>query len=51
MKPTTVADFRAATERECTQIARGLLSDVCNSIALRCQQCLDKNGHQFVNRR
>ena len=29
----------------------GLFRDVCDSIASRCQQCLDKNGRQFENRR
>ena len=50
MKPATVAEFRAAIERECTQIARGLFRDVWDSIALRCRQWLDQNGRQFENR-
>ena len=32
MKPATVAELRAAIERECTQIPRGLFCDVCDSI-------------------
>ena len=51
MKPATVDELRAAIERECTQIPRGLFRDVCDSFASRCQQCLDQNGRQFENRR
>lgn len=47
MRPATVAELRAAVERECMQIPRELSRDVCNSIALRCQQCLDLNGRRF----
>ena len=50
MKPATVAVLRAAIECECAQIPRGLFRDVCDSIASRCQQCLDQNGRQFENR-
>ena len=32
MKPATVAELRASIEREFTQIPRGLLHDVCDSI-------------------
>ena len=49
MRPATIAELRAAIEHECTQIPRELFSDVCDSIALCCQQCLDQNGHQFEN--
>ena len=42
MKPTTVAELRAAIERECTQILRGLSLSCVRLIALCCQQCLDK---------
>ena len=49
-KPTTVAELREAIEHECTQIPRELFHNVCNSIAWRCQQCLDQNGRQFENR-
>ena len=51
MKPATVAEVRAAIERECKQIPRGLLRDVYDSIASRCQQCLEQNGRQSDNRR
>ena len=47
MNPATVADLRAAIERECTQIPRGLFCDVCDSIASRCQLCLGQNGRQI----
>ena len=50
MKPATVAELRAAIEHECTLIPRGLLRDVCDSSASRCQRCLDQNGRQFENR-
>ena len=50
MRPATIADLRAATECECTQIPRELFRVVCNSIASCCQQCLDQNGRQFENR-
>ena len=50
MKPATVAELRAAIERECMQIPRGLHCDVCNSISSCCQRCLDHNGRQFENR-
>ena len=33
VKPAIVAELRAAIERECTQIPRGLFCDVCGSIA------------------
>lgn len=49
-KPAAVAALRVATERECTQIPNEMLLGVCGSIALRCQQCLEQNGHQFTNR-
>ena len=42
MKPATVAELRSAIERECAQITWGLFCDVYDSIALRCQQCLDQ---------
>ena len=38
-------------ERECTNIPRELFHDVRHSIASRCQQCLEQNGHQFENMR
>ena len=34
MKPTTVAELRAAIERDSTQIPRGLLRDVCDCFKL-----------------
>ena len=46
IKPATVAELRAAIESECTQIPRGLFRDVRDSIASRCQQCLDQNGRK-----
>ena len=49
MKHATLAELRAAIERECTQIPRGLLSDACDSIASRCQQGLDQQGRQSEN--
>ena len=51
MRPATIAELRAAIERECTQIPTELFRDVCDSIASRCQQYLDQNGRQFGNRR
>ena len=50
-KPATVVQLRATIERECTNIPRELFHDVCHSIASRCQQCLEQNGHQFENMR
>ena len=47
MKPATVAELKAANERECMQIPRGLFCDVCDSIASHSQQCLDQNGRQL----
>ena len=49
-KPATVAELREAIEHECAQIPRELFHDVGDSIAWRCQQCLDQNGRQFENR-
>ena len=49
-KPAKVAELREAIEHECAQIPRELFHDVCDSIAWRCQQCLDQNGCQFENR-
>ena len=46
----TITEWRTAIEHECTQIPRELCRDVCDSIASRCQQCLDQYGHQFENR-
>ena len=51
MNHATVAELRVAIECECTQIPRGSFRDVSDSIASRCQQCLDQNGRQFENRR
>ena len=42
MKYATEAELRAAIKRKCTQMTWGLLRDVCDSIASRCQQCLDQ---------
>uniref|UniRef100_A0A673A9W4 Paired domain-containing protein n=1 Tax=Sphaeramia orbicularis TaxID=375764 RepID=A0A673A9W4_9TELE len=49
--PPTVAKLTAAIECECTQIPREVFGDLCDSIALRRQQCLDQNGRQFENKR
>ena len=49
-KPATVTELREAIEHECVQIPRELFHDVCDSIAWRCQQCLDQNGRQFENK-
>lgn len=49
-KPTSVIELKATIEYECSQIPRELIRTVCESIASRCQQCLDQNGHQFENR-
>ncbi|GFT66548.1 DUF4817 domain-containing protein [Nephila pilipes] len=50
-KPATVVQLRATIEHECTNIPRELFHHVCYSIASRCQQCLEQNGHQFQNLR
>ena len=50
LKPTTIAELRATTERECMQIPTELLHDVCYSITSRYRRCLDQNGHQFEKR-
>ncbi|GFQ83400.1 uncharacterized protein TNCT_269741 [Trichonephila clavata] len=50
-KPATVVQLRATIEHACTNIPRELFHHVCYSIASRCQQCLEQNGHQFENMR
>ncbi|GFT11903.1 uncharacterized protein NPIL_425361 [Nephila pilipes] len=50
-KPATVVQLRATIEHECTNIPREWFHHVCYSIASRCQQCLEQNGHQFENMR
>ncbi|CAM1299642.1 Uncharacterised protein r2_g956 [Pycnogonum litorale] len=49
-KPATVAELRNAIEHECSQIPREFFHNVCDSIAWRCQQCLDQNGRHFENK-
>ena len=50
-KPETIDELQVAIERECAQIPNEMILDVCDSVASRCQQCLDQNGHPFENRR
>ena len=49
-KPETIDELQVAIERECAQIPNEMILDVCDSVASRCQQCLDQNGHLFENR-
>ena len=41
----------SGTWNSVSQMRTFTFCDVCDSIASRCQQCLDKNGGQFENRR
>lgn len=50
-KPRTVNELREAIELECARIPKKLFPSVCDSIARRCQQCLDQNGGHFENMR
>ena len=49
-KPTTVSELKYFIGYECTQITSEIFHNVCDSIAWRCQQCLDNNGRQFENK-
>ena len=49
-KPATVAELRDAIEHEYTQIPRELFHNVCESIAWRCQLCLNQSGCHFENK-
>ena len=49
-KPETIDALQVAIERECAQIPNEMILDVSDSVASRCQQCLDQNG-PFKNRR
>jgi transposase len=49
-KPATIAELREAIEHECSKIPREMFVDVCDSIASRCQKCLDQDGRQFENK-
>lgn len=51
MKPAIVTELKAAIEQDCLKIQNEIFGDVCDSIASRCQQCLEQNGRQFENRR
>ena len=44
-KPETIDELQVAIEREFAQIPNDMILDVCDSVASRCQQCLDQNGH------
>ena len=47
-KPETIDELQVAIERECAQIPNEIILDVCDSVASRCQQCLDQNGHPLL---
>lgn len=46
IKPTTVDELKASIDRECAGIQNEMFFNV---FASRCQLCIDRNGHQFVN--
>ena len=49
MKPTTVAELRAATALECAQIRNEMLRDVCGFTASPCHHRLGRNQRRFQN--
>ena len=42
-KAAIVRESRSAIERLCTEIPNQMIRSVCDSIALLCQQCLDRS--------
>ena len=50
-KPRTIDALKLEIERQCRDIPNDMFCDVCESLGVRYQRCLDNNGHQFEHLR
>ena len=46
-KPRTIDALKMEIERQCRDIPNDLFRDVCESLGVRYQRCLDNDGRQF----